>query len=68
MYLFSEANQVALKVAKVSNTTAVTAKELINTALNNINLKDGIEIEKQIYKTALEFDDFKKNLIELAKK
>lgn len=68
MYLFEEANQVAEKIAAIESSAAVTAKELIETSLNNISLEDGMEIEKQVYKSSIESEDFLKNLAKIAKK
>ena len=68
MYLFEEAVQVAEKVASMENSATVTAKELVKTSLNNISLEDGIEIERQVYKSSIESEDFRNNLAKMAKK
>lgn len=67
-YLFDEAYKTAEKIAALSDLAVNTSKELVKTALNNTNLEEGLEIEKQVYKSSVESDEFRQNLINMAKK
>ncbi len=67
-YLFEEADKVAKNIIKIPTSTVITVKELTDTGFDNISLADGLEIERQIYKSAIDSDKFKLNLANFAKK
>ncbi len=68
MYLHDETMKVAELVASMPNLATNTSKELIKTAIGNTDLEEGLEIEKQVYKSALESDEFQINLENMLKK
>lgn len=67
-YLFDEAFNTAERIAALPDLAVNTSKELIKTAVSNTNLKEGLEIEKQVYKSSIASDEFRQNLANLAKK
>lgn len=68
MYLHDETMKVAELVASMPSLATNTSKELIKTAIGNTDLEEGLEIEKQVYKSALESDEFQINLENMLKK
>ncbi|MBQ8785144.1 MAG: enoyl-CoA hydratase/isomerase family protein [Alphaproteobacteria bacterium] len=68
MYLHDETVKVAELIASMPNLATNTSKELIKTAIGNTDLDEGLEIEKQVYKSALESDEFQINLENMLKK
>ncbi len=68
MYLHDETMKVAELIASMPNLATNTSKELIKTAIGNTDLEEGLEIEKQVYKSALESDEFQINLENMLKK
>lgn len=68
MYLHNETMKVAEKIASMPDLATNTSKELIKTAAGNTDLEEGLEIEKQVYKSALESDEFRINLENMIKK
>ena len=60
--------KVAELVASMPSLATNTSKELIKTAIGNTDLEEGLEIEKQVYKSALESDEFQINLENMLKK
>ena len=68
MYLHDETMKVAELIASMPNLATNTSKELIKTAIGNTDLDEGLEIEKQVYKSALESDEFQINLENMLKK
>ena len=67
-YLFDEAFNTAERIAALPDLAVNTSKELIKTAVSNTNLEEGLEIEKQVYKSSIASDEFRQNLANLAKK
>ena len=67
-YLFDEAEKCAAKIAAMPDLATNTSKELIKTAIANTDLAEGLEIEKQVYKSALESDELKQMLYAPVKK
>ncbi len=67
-YLFDEAFNTAERIAALPDPAVNTSKELIKTAVSNTNLEEGLEIEKQVYKSSIASDEFRQNLANLAKK
>ncbi len=67
-YLFDEAFNTAERIASLPDLAVNTSKELIKTAVSNTNLEEGLEIEKQVYKSSIASDEFRQNLAEMAKK
>lgn len=67
-YLFKEAAKCAERIAAMPDLATNTSKELIKTAVGNTALAEGLEIEKQVYKSALESEEFKQKLYGSAKK
>ena len=67
-YLFDEAMKTALRIAALPDLAVNTSKELIKTAVSNTNLEEGLEIEKQVYKSSIASDEFRTNLLSMAKK
>ncbi len=67
-YLFDEAISTAERIATLPDLAVNTSKELIKTAVSNTNLEEGLEIEKQVYKSSITSDEFRQNLANLAKK
>ena len=68
MYLHDETMKVAELVASMPSLATNTSKELIKTAIGNTDLEEGLDIEKQVYKSALESDEFQINLENMLKK
>lgn len=68
MYLHDETMKAAEKIASMPDLATNTSKELIKTAAGNTDLEEGLEIEKQVYKSALESDEFRINLENMIKK
>ena len=56
------------RIAALPDLAVNTSKELIKTAVSNTNLEEGLEIEKQVYKSSIASDEFRQNLANLAKK
>ena len=67
-YLFAETMNTAARIAALPDLAVNTSKELIKTAVSNTNLEEGLEIEKQVYKSSISSDEFRQNLTEMAKK
>ncbi len=67
-YLLDEACNTAERIAAMPDLAVNTSKELIKTAVSNTNLEEGLEIEKQVYKSSISSDEFRQNLTEMAKK
>ena len=67
-YLFDEALNTAERIAALLDLAINTSKELIKTAVSNTDLEEGLEIEKQVYKNSIESDEFRQNLVNMAKK
>ena len=67
-YLFKEAVKTAERIALLPDLAVNTSKELIKTAVSNTNLEEGLEIEKQVFKSSIASDEFRQNLIIMAKK
>jgi len=61
-YLFDEATKCAERIASMPKLSVSASKELIKTAVGNTTLEEGLEIEKQVYKNALESQEFKQKL------
>ena len=68
MYLHDETMKAADIIASMPEMAVNTSKELIKTAIGNTGLEEGLEIEKQIYKNALESDDYRINLQKMLQK
>ena len=66
-YLFDEAPNTAERIAALPDLAINTSKELIKTAVSNTDLEEGLEIEKQVYKNSIESDEFRQNLVNMAK-
>ncbi|MBR1649462.1 MAG: enoyl-CoA hydratase/isomerase family protein, partial [Alphaproteobacteria bacterium] len=62
MYLHDETMKAADIIASQPPVAISTAKELIKTAVGNTDLEEGLEIEKQVYKSSLESDEYRANL------
>lgn len=67
-YLNEEALNTAEKIAAMPDLATNTSKELIKTAIGNTDLEEGLEIEKQVYKSSIESDEFRQNILNLAQK
>lgn len=67
-YLFTEAYNTAEKISSLRDMAINAAKELVKTAVSNIGLEEGLDIERQLYQNAVESDDFNQNLLKIAKK
>lgn len=67
-YLKEEAFKVAEKIAEHPSLPVITAKELIKTAAAYTVLAEGLEIEKQVFKSSIENGEFRQHLVVLAKK
>ena len=67
-YLFKEAVKTAERIALLPDLAVNTSKELIKTAVSNTNLEEGLEIEKQVFKSSIASDEFRQNLLNMAKK
>ncbi len=68
MYLHDETMKAAEIIASMPEVATNTSKELIKTAVGNTDLEEGLDIEKQVYKTALESDEYKINLEKMLEK
>lgn len=68
MYLHDQTMKAAEKIASMPDLATNTSKELIKTSVGNSDLEEGLEIEKQVYKSALESDEFRINLENMIKK
>ena len=68
MYLHDQTMKAAEKIASMPDLATNTSKELIKTSVGNSDLEEGLEIEKQVYKSALETDEFRINLENMIKK
>lgn len=67
-YLYQEALKTADRIASLPDLAVNTSKELIKTAVSNTNLEEGLEIEKQVFKSSIASDEFRQNLLNMAKK
>ncbi len=67
-YLFKEAVKTAERISVLPDLAVTTSKELIKTAVSNTNLEEGLEIEKQVFKSSIASDEFRQNLLNMAKK
>ena len=67
MYLHDQTMKAAEKIASMPDLATNTSKELIKTSVGNSDLEEGLEIEKQVYKSALESDEFRINLENMIK-
>lgn len=68
MYLHDQTMKAVEKIASMPDLATNTSKELIKTSVGNSDLEEGLEIEKQVYKSALESDEFRINLENMIKK
>ncbi len=68
MYLHDETLKAAEIIASMPEIASRTSKELIKTAVGNTDLEEGLDIEKQVYKNALESDEYKLNLEKMLEK
>ena len=68
MYLHDETLKAAEIIASMPEIASITSKELIKTAIGNTDLEEGLDIEKQVYKNALESDEYKLNLEKMLEK
>ena len=68
MYLHDETMKEAGIIASMPENALLTSKELVKTAVGNTILEEGLDIEKQVYKTALESDEYKLNLEKMLEK
>ncbi len=68
MNLHDETMKAAEIIASMPEIAIRTSKELIKNAISNTGLEEGLEIEKQVYKTALESDEYKINLRNMLQK
>lgn len=68
MYLHDETMKEAEIIASMPELATTTSKELIKTAIGNTDLEEGLDIEKQVYKNALESDEYKLNLKKMLEK
>ena len=68
MELHDETMKAADIIASMPEIAVITSKELIKTAIANVDLNEGLEIERQIYKNALESDEYKINLQKMLQK
>ncbi len=67
-YLHKEVLKVADLVASMPPMALMTSKELIKTAIGNVGLAEGLEIEKQVYKNNFDSDEYRINLENMVKK
>lgn len=68
MYLHDETMKEAEIIASMPEIASITSKELIKTAIGNTDLEEGLDIEKQVYKNALESDEYKLNFEKMLEK
>ena len=64
-YLFDEALKTANNIAILPDSAVNTSKELVKTAVSNTNLEEGLEIEKQVFKSSIASDEFRQNLLKI---
>lgn len=67
-YLHKEVLKVADLIASMPPMALMTSKELIKTAVGNVGLAEGLEIEKQVYKNNFDSDEYRINLENMVKK
>ena len=67
-YLFDEALNTAERIAALPDLAINTSKDLIKTAVSNTDLEEGLEIENKFTRTQSESDEFRQNLVNMAKK
>lgn len=68
MYLHDETMKEAEIIASMPEMATNTSKELVRTAVGNTDLEEGLDIEKQIYKSALDSNEYKNNLEKMLEK
>ena len=68
MYLHDETMKEAEIIASMPEMATNTSKELVRTAVGNTDLEEGLDIEKQVYKSALDSDEYKNNLEKMLEK
>ena len=67
-YLHKETMKVADILVSMPEIALTTSKELVKTAIGNASLSEGLEIERQVYKSSFETDEYRNNLENMIKK